>query len=98
MFGDDMYNNPFPLQLSGHPYQPCVHDYRAEFLKYFWPDDKIGDACFVFQRDKNDAAGGAWPLTNQRDPGDRDARAVPPDDVVALVPGARAQPDVATPY
>jgi hypothetical protein len=57
-----MYHLPFPLNAAvDADHAGAEHD-APVFLKYLYPDDEIGDAGFVLQRDEHGALGGARPL------------------------------------
>src|SRR5438874_4943648 len=45
----------------------------AEAFERGGPDNQIGDAGLVFERDKDNAVGAARALADQDEPGDRDA-------------------------
>lgn len=60
-----MYYLPFPLNAAvDADHAGAEHD-APVFLKYLYPDDEIGDAGFVLQRDGHDALGGARPLADE---------------------------------
>jgi hypothetical protein len=52
----------------------CHHG-GAVALEHVRPDNQVGDAGLIFERDEADAAGRPGPLAHQHDTGDLDARA-----------------------
>ena len=61
--GDHMAYLPLSLQAAVDAQQPADHDLAAVFVKDFGPDDDIGCAAVVLQRQKDDAASGLRPLS-----------------------------------
>ena len=65
-----MHQGARALDGTGHAEQARMQQRRPLCLGGAGPDDDIGGAGLVFQRDKDDAAGGARPLPAGDQPGD----------------------------
>src|SRR5215217_4768219 len=68
MFGDDMDHAGGALQLSSHADQPGTEHYWAILLEDARPDNRVGNAGFIFQRHEDDIAL-PRPLSNQHETG-----------------------------
>ena len=75
--GDDMDDLAFALNTATDPQHACGKDCAALLLIDGWPNDEIGDAGFVLDRDEHDSLGGARPLSQEDKAGDLDPAPVP---------------------
>src|SRR4051812_38492369 len=74
--GDDVNDHSFDLQLAADRHEPRVEDGPAVAFEYPGPDDDVGDAGFVFDGGKDDAARGAGALADEHEASHFDALAV----------------------
>ena len=77
------------LDDAVNAHQPRAHDDLALLREDVGPDDQIGDAGFILQRDEYDALGASWPLADQHQSRDRQPFAV--TDGLELVGGNELQ-------
>ncbi len=76
MVGDEVNDVPVALQATFHMDEAGGHHYLAIFLHDLAPDDKIGNAGFIFHRHKDHPFGTAGALADQYNAGQFDPRAI----------------------
>jgi hypothetical protein len=63
--GDKMHFFSLALDTAAHRHHARRHHSGPELLEQLQPDDDIGDAGLIFERDEDGAFGGARPLADQ---------------------------------
>ena len=66
---DEMHHGSLALDAPAHGEQPRPEQDAPLALVELGPDDDIGDAGLVLERDEKDALGGAGPLAREHEPG-----------------------------
>jgi len=69
-------HDAFALHGAPCPHHPRTHDDPAIGLEYRRPDDKVGDAELILQRDEHHARGSAGTLPYEHEPSHAEAVAV----------------------
>jgi hypothetical protein len=62
------YGSILVLQRSRDYKERAMHNGGVFFFEKLWSDDDVGDACFIFETEKDEPFGGSWALANNDGP------------------------------